>query len=223
MGLTDAWSVEACRPHDRSVAESRLVAHHERRQRVRRCLTSALSWRNGASPMRTTATGHPVIHAAYEIDRLIAFHASIPELHHRLPFLRAARNRQLSMCELERGGAPEWRELERLTERLPLLLLIGDDDHQSTGPAGWPGLQRMRYWRPRMVIVHATGGDEAIAGHRRQHDPPPPPGIGRDLQRTCLWLDHRLGRSPEATQWGSHDPAPRWPASKATRGALIPL
>lgn len=113
--------------------------------------------------MRTTAIGHPVINAAYEIDRLIAFHASIPELHHRLPFLRATRNRQLSMCELERGGAPEWRELERLTERLPLLLLIGDDDHQSTGPAGWPGLQRMRYWRPRKVIVHATGGDEAIS------------------------------------------------------------
>jgi hypothetical protein len=112
---------------------------------------------------RTTAAGAPVINADDEIDRLISFHASIPDLHHRLPFLRAVRARQISMCQIERGGSSEIRELERLSQRLLVLLLIGDDDHLATGPVGWLGLRRIWYWRPRKVVVHATGGSEAIS------------------------------------------------------------
>lgn len=86
--------------------------------------------------MRTTKDGLPVINGADEIDRLIAFHASIPDLHHRLPYLRAARAKQLAMCEIHRGGLPDQRELARWTAKRPVMLLIGDDDLQASGPSG---------------------------------------------------------------------------------------
>jgi hypothetical protein len=97
------------------------------------------------------------------MDRMIAFHSSVPALHHRLPFLRAARAKQLSVCEIGRGGVLEWREVEQLASRLPMLILIGDDDHESSGPSGFPGLRRMQYWRPRKVVVHGSGVSEAIS------------------------------------------------------------
>lgn len=112
--------------------------------------------------MRTTRGGDPVVNQYAEIDRLIAFHASIPELHHRLPFLRAVRAGLLMTCEIHRGGLPDQRELVRIGKKRAVMLLIGDDDYQSSGPSGWSAL-RFRQWRPVKVIVHATGGTEAIS------------------------------------------------------------
>jgi hypothetical protein len=94
--------------------------------------------------MRNDAAGNPVINKAEEMDRLIAFYAATPAMRHRLPFMRAVKAQKLSMCEIERGGVPDWRELERLSDRRPVMLLIGDDDHQATGPRGFPGLNRLR-------------------------------------------------------------------------------
>ena len=51
--------------------------------------------------------------------------------------------------------APAGKRLDR-TGRASVVLL-GDDDYASTGPAGWVATRKLLYWT-RAALVHGTGG-----------------------------------------------------------------
>lgn len=57
---------------------------------------------------------------------------------------------------MDRLAEPPLKTLEQ--SRRPTIVVLGDDDYQSTGPFGWPGWRRLKYW-PRMGLIHATGAD----------------------------------------------------------------
>lgn len=73
-----------------------------------------------------------------------------------LPLIRAARLGLIALAAVPRGVPPRRRLLEE-TKR-PVCVLIGDDDHASTGPGAWPGARWLSYWG-RAAIVHAAGGE----------------------------------------------------------------
>lgn len=95
------------------------------------------------------------IHAADEIDRLIALAVSMSCVG-RVELLRAVRAGVISLVELERDAALPVRAMQKL--RRPVLLLVGDDDYASTGPAGWATTRRLSYWA-KGAMVNATGAD----------------------------------------------------------------
>jgi hypothetical protein len=87
-----------------------------------------------------------------ELDRLAAAYATLAP--HRLPLVRAARDGLINLIEPNRRAAiPAGLLNER---RRPTVILIGDDDHASTGPAGWACARRLRYWG-RAAMIHAAG------------------------------------------------------------------
>ena len=91
------------------------------------------------------------------LDRLTATVATLAP--HHLPLFRAVRAGliELVMPRRETG----WRFLrEADAKRRPVLLLIGDDDHASTGPDGWRCAKRLPPWT-RAAVVHGTGGEAA--------------------------------------------------------------
>ena len=61
----------------------------------------------------------------------------------------------IALITAERGGRVSIRHLR--TFKRPVLVLIGDDDHASSGPSGWPNVQRLLRWSAG-VIVHAGPG-----------------------------------------------------------------
>jgi len=88
-----------------------------------------------------------------QIDRVAAIIAAVAP--HQLPLLRAARDSLIALGAPVRAGSISRRTLES-TGR-PILILIGDDDGESTGPAGWACAKRLRYWGKR-AMVHSAGG-----------------------------------------------------------------
>jgi hypothetical protein len=74
---------------------------------------------------------------------------------HRLPLVHAAQLGLINVIEPGRCGVIPKRMLE--DTRRPVIVLIGDDDYQSTGPAGWRCAARVRRWG-RGAMVHAAGG-----------------------------------------------------------------
>lgn len=89
------------------------------------------------------------------------------------PLLRAAIAGELVFVHLaERDQMPD---LHRLNQpRLPAIVLVGDDDYGTTGPAGWSCTDAVLGWA-RWALVHGSGGtvaeyEQAIAAariHRR--------------------------------------------------------
>jgi hypothetical protein len=49
----------------------------------------------------------------------------------------------------------------------PVLVLVGDDDYATTGPAGWSATAMLLRWATS-AVVHGTGGD--IATYRMAAD-----------------------------------------------------
>ncbi len=93
-----------------------------------------------------------------ELDRFAAALATTTP--HHLPLLDAVRAGRIAVVAPERQAAGNClREAKRIGR--PVLLLIGDDDHASTGPSGWRCARKLREWA-RAAIVHGTGG-------RREH------------------------------------------------------
>jgi hypothetical protein len=83
-----------------------------------------------------------------------------------LPLYRAARDGLLNLIQPERGAQVPLKMLERPGR--PIVVLIGDDDHQSTGPEAWACALRVRRWA-RAGMIHAAGGEaqhyeNALAG-----------------------------------------------------------
>lgn len=91
------------------------------------------------------------LHTRAEMDRLAAVYATLAP--HRLPLIRAARDGLITLVEPRRDAAIQSRFLD---QRCPVVVLIGDDDHAPTGPAGWACARRLRYWG-RAAMVHAAG------------------------------------------------------------------
>jgi hypothetical protein len=81
--------------------------------------------------------------------------ASASGFTHTVPLLQAAHAGLLQLVVLPRQTFFPRRQLKRCTK--PTLLLIGDDDHASTGPDGWACAVAARDWC-RRAILHGTGG-----------------------------------------------------------------
>ncbi len=73
----------------------------------------------------------------------------------KVPLYRAAQAGMISLCEITRDGMPPLKRLERT--RRPVVILVGDDDYQSTGPDGWIATRPLMHWA-RAALVHGTGG-----------------------------------------------------------------
>jgi hypothetical protein len=82
-------------------------------------------------------------------------HLSRSQYAYKVPLYRAAQAGMISLCEITRGATPPLKRLDR-TDR-PSIVLVGDDDYASTGPAGWVATRRLMYWI-RAALVHGTGG-----------------------------------------------------------------
>lgn len=70
------------------------------------------------------------------------------------------------MTLLQRGGRISLSRLKQSAR--PMLVLTGDDDHFSTGPAGFPDAGRLARWA-RGGLIHAAAGtretyEMAVAG-----------------------------------------------------------
>lgn len=146
--------------------------------------------RNNTSGAARHAGSHTV--GAYEIrhpeqiDRLIT-HASMMNLPGRVELLRAARDGLVNLIDIDRDCAAPMKLLEASSR--PVVVVIGDDDYRSTGPAGWAAWQRLSYWA-RGAMVHATGGD--AASYRLAV-------VMAEMQRRFLLIETSSGR---AHDWG---------------------
>jgi hypothetical protein len=89
------------------------------------------------------------------LERLAAAAAQLTP--HALPLFRAARDGLIGIVMPLRDTG--WRFL-RQTDDLnrPVVVLVGDDDHASTGPSGWKCARRLPEWAGA-AIVHSAGGD----------------------------------------------------------------
>ena len=99
----------------------------------------------------------PQITKPAEFDHLIA-HATTMGFGHHAELPRQARVGRINLIWLDRGGVPPMGTIKRSPR--PVLVLLGDDDYQSTGPAGWTAANRLLRWATGAVI-HGTGGDIA--------------------------------------------------------------
>lgn len=90
-----------------------------------------------------------------QLDRLIA-EATAAGCGYRAEIYRAVRASRIVSMELRRHAVAPMGILKRAP--LPALVLLGDDDYASTGPAGWACFPRLLRWA-RGALIHASGGD----------------------------------------------------------------
>jgi hypothetical protein len=74
----------------------------------------------------------------------------------KVPLTRAIFSGVIGLCEVPRGE-PFPAELCRPAPK-PVLAVIGDDDHQSTGPAGFPAAKRFCCYWAKAAIAHGAAG-----------------------------------------------------------------
>lgn len=76
---------------------------------------------------------------------------------HHVVLLEAAAARQLAYTALgSRLARPNLHALNKAAG--PALIVVGDDDGDTTGPTGWLALPQLATWA-RGAVVHGTGGD----------------------------------------------------------------
>lgn len=92
-----------------------------------------------------------------QFDRLIA-RVSTMNLPGLVELLRSARAGEINLVQIDREAAAPIRCMEQFSR--PVICVIGDDDYQATGPAGWNATRRLLYWA-RGAMIHGTGGDAA--------------------------------------------------------------
>lgn len=83
-----------------------------------------------------------------------------------LPIYRAARDGLINLIQPGRDVQIPQKLLDR--PRRPIVVLIGDDDYESSGPEAWACGLRVRRWA-RAGMIHAAGGEaehyeNALAG-----------------------------------------------------------
>jgi hypothetical protein len=96
-----------------------------------------------------------------KITAAIAIHSPFA-----LPIYRAARDGLINLIQPGRGAQVPQKMLDRPDR--PVIVLVGDDDDQSTGPEAWACGLRVRRWA-RAGMVHAAAGEaqhyqNALAG-----------------------------------------------------------
>ncbi|MCF3947792.1 hypothetical protein AiwAL_15965 [Acidiphilium sp. AL] len=89
-----------------------------------------------------------------QMDRLAAAMATLAP--HRLPLIRAARDGLITLIQPRRNTTIPSRLLN--DQARPAVILIGDDDYTSTGPAGWTCARRVRFWG-RAAMIHAAAAE----------------------------------------------------------------
>ena len=99
----------------------------------------------------------PFLHVSdhARLNELISRASTVSHAGH-LALLRAARDGIVDMAFMDRLAEAPIKALERAVR--PAIVVVGDDDYASTGPAGWTAWQRLKYWG-RGALVHATGAD----------------------------------------------------------------
>ena len=98
--------------------------------------------------------GVTTITAQDDLDRMIAAVAqSAPWL---LPLYRAVRAGQINVIEPRRAATVKKALLA--DTRRPCIVLLGDDDYESTGPAGWACARRVKAWST-VAFLHAAAGE----------------------------------------------------------------
>jgi hypothetical protein len=91
------------------------------------------------------------------IDRVIAMLSAAGQ-RGQAELFRAVRAGEINVAIVGRQNPAPMKTIE--TSPRAVIVLIGDDDYQSTGPSGFVAWQRLSYWA-RAAMVHATGGDAA--------------------------------------------------------------
>jgi hypothetical protein len=93
------------------------------------------------------------------LDQAIEFLRRAGDYAH-VPIFEAVRAGRMSLVYArERNGDLSMTVLKR--QPLPTIVLIGDDDYQDCGPAGWTCTAKAMRWA-RYVVVHGCAGDEAL-------------------------------------------------------------
>lgn len=98
--------------------------------------------------------GITAITSATDLDRIIAAVAQITPW--AVPLYRAVRAGDINLITPQRDAQVQKAVLANT--RRPCVVLLGDDDYRSTGPAGWACARRVRAWGGGAVL-HATGGE----------------------------------------------------------------
>jgi hypothetical protein len=92
------------------------------------------------------------------IDRAVAA-AATAGAGHTAELLRAARRGEIAFVQpQDRAALVSMSALKRAPR--PVLVVVGDDDYQSTGPAGWVCAARLLRWS-RWTCIHASGAEVA--------------------------------------------------------------
>jgi hypothetical protein len=90
------------------------------------------------------------------VARAIAF-CRANDAEHHVVLLEAAAAKRLAYTALgSRLARPNLHALNKAAG--PALVLLGDDDGDTTGPAGWVALPQLTTWA-RYAVIHGTGGD----------------------------------------------------------------
>ena len=79
---------------------------------------------------------------------------------HRIPLLSGMRDGRIGHIEVSRKGSAKTLKSFLAAVKLPAIVLIGDDDDEPCGPAGWHVATRLLSWA-RLVVLHGTGGEAA--------------------------------------------------------------
>jgi hypothetical protein len=72
-----------------------------------------------------------------------------------IPLYRAVQDGLVTAVLHRRGARVEASTL--WPKRRPTVIVLGDDDYQSTGPCGWPQAVRLMRWAA-LIILHGSGG-----------------------------------------------------------------
>ena len=92
------------------------------------------------------------------LEKAIAF-CRTHESEHHIPLLQAVGVGRLAYTALtDRLACPNVHALSR--SRRASLILVGDDEGQTTGPYGWAAADQLARWT-RGAMVHGTGGCRA--------------------------------------------------------------
>ena len=98
----------------------------------------------------------PHVATRAEINRLIQVTAQLGPW--AMPVVEAIRDGHIAVTFLCRGDRAPLADMRRTPK--PMLLWIGDDDEQSTGPDGWRAALPATRWA-RAALIHAAGGETA--------------------------------------------------------------
>lgn len=78
---------------------------------------------------------------------------------HRIPIVQATIDRRICHQEFNRTSpARQVKLFLAAAGRQPAVVLLGDDDDEPSGPAGWACARRLLDWAD-LLIVHGTGGE----------------------------------------------------------------